>query len=62
MIIKKNVQYTVQYEEPAPAREKERSLSRRQSTQMGDDKGDIETSLGLAVSPDEGKGRPSFAV
>jgi hypothetical protein len=62
MIIKKNVQYTVQYEEAAPLRRNERSLSRRQSVQMRDDKSDIESGMGHVVSPDEGKRRPSFAV
>jgi hypothetical protein len=62
MIIKKNVQYTVQYEEAAPSRGNVRSVSRRRSTQMRDDKSDAETSLGHVVLPDEEDRRPGYAV
>jgi hypothetical protein len=62
MIIKKNVQYTVQYEEPAPARGNERSSSRGQGRQMRDDKSDMDTILGHATSPDEDNRRSAYAV
>lgn len=59
MIIKKNVQYTVEYEEAAPATKHERSLPRRHSAQMRDD---VDTGLGHVVVPDEVDRRPSYAV
>jgi hypothetical protein len=59
MIIKKNVQYTVQYEDAGPVKGNERPLSRRRSAQMRDDKSDLKSSLGHAVSPN---GRPGYAV
>ena len=63
MIIKKNIQYTVQYEEATPPRRNDKSPFRRQSNQMrGDDKSDAEASLGHTVMPDEGDRRPGFAV
>ena len=63
MIIKKNVQYTVQYEDAATPRGNDRSLSQGQSAQMrGDDKSDVDTSLGHVVLPDEGDRRPGYAV